>query len=107
MPEDGSESLKGRLESLILRELHKEDAQVKVISRLREDQKIDVTVISTLFEGRDGQARESLFWRVFAETPKSELIYMTYALMMTPDEAKQFSASCMNPNPLPADAWEE
>ena len=102
-----AEALRASLETLILQKMRLLDPQVLVGSKLREDNKIDVRVVSSRFEGLDAQERERIFWDVFEETPKSELIHMTYALMMTPEEAIRFSESCMNRNPIPTDGWEE
>jgi hypothetical protein len=60
---------------------------------LRPNGLVDLTVISILFEGLNGLERESLFWRVFDTVPRDHLVYMTYCLLLTPQEAKRHFAS--------------
>lgn len=102
-----AEELRGRLETLILARWKDFDPSAKVTSKLREDGKIDFTVISERFASMDGLQREAFFWQSFKEVPKSDLVRMTYGLLMTPDEAMRFSTSCMNRNAVPVDEWEE
>ena len=101
------EMLRGRLETLIRTEWKVFDPFATVTSKLHEDGKIDFTVISEHFENMDGLQREAFFWRSFKDVPKTDLVRMTYGLLMTPEEAKKFSKSCMNRNVVQIDEWEE
>jgi hypothetical protein len=89
MDETAVRDLQGRLENLVREQWSARDPEARVISRLREGGKIDLTIVSRLFAGQDGLEREALFWPVFASVPKSELIYMTYCLLLTPEEAEK------------------
>lgn len=84
-----------RLESLLatLREAwHTEDAEADFRGVLRPNGLCDITVISKRFEGVSGTEREGLFWRAFDSIPRDMLVYMTYCLLLTPDESeKHFS----------------
>jgi hypothetical protein len=77
-----------RLEALLRERFHDMDPDAVVRSAVRPDGKVDLTVVSRLFEGKDSREREGLFWPVFDPVPKSELIYLTYSLLLTPDEAR-------------------
>ena len=101
------EGLREKLETLILAEWKVFDPFARVTSKLREDGKIDFTIISERFASMDGLQREAFFWQSFKDVPKTDLVRMTYGLLMTPEEAKRFSTSCMNRNEVPADEWEE
>ena len=80
-------ALQTRLEEVVRQGWRERDPDVQVTSVLRDGNKIDMTVISTQFAGREGRDREALFWPVFDPIPKYDLIYMTYCLLLTPEEA--------------------
>lgn len=105
--EEGAEERRSSLERLLRERWSAKDPEVVVSSRLRPDGKVDFTVISRLFEGKDGLEREAFFWPVFDPVPKSELIYLTYCLLLTPDEAARHFAEGAKPPSPPEDAWEE
>ena len=105
MESEQSEALRRRLEDLVRERWGEQDPAVQVSSVLRAGGKIDMTVISDLFAGKDGLEREAFFWPVFDPVPKSELIYMTYCLLLTPEEASlHFTRS--SPSATPTDDWE-
>jgi hypothetical protein len=90
MDEAAARGLQARLEQLIRERWSVLDPEVVVSSRLREGMKIDITVISRSFEGKDDLERSASFWPVFEPVPRSELIYMTYCLLLTPEEAADY-----------------
>lgn len=81
------EALRERLDTLVRERWSLRDPDVQVSSALREDHKIDMRVVSHLFEGRDGLEREALFYPVFDPVPKTDMLHMTYCLLLTPQEA--------------------
>jgi len=76
------------LEALLRERLNELDSDAQVRFAIRPDGKVDITVVSVLFEGKDSREREALFWPVFDPVPKSELIHLTYCLLLTPEEAR-------------------
>lgn len=107
MDQENLAALQDRLETLIRLQWSEVDSEVVVTTKLRNGKKVDVTVISSLFEGKDGLAREAFFWPVFETVPKSELIYMTYCLLLTPDEAAtHFSGTREDTGKSYVDSWE-
>ena len=81
------EALRERLETLVRERWGANDPDVQVSTNLRRDNKIDMQVVSRLFEGRDGLEREAFFYPVFDPVPKTEMLHMTYCLLLTPQEA--------------------
>ena len=47
----------------------------------------DITVVSQRFEGFDSRDREKIFWPVLDDITKSEMLHLTYCLLLTPEEA--------------------
>lgn len=82
-----AENLQTRMEDAIRDAWSAQDPELHVSSLLHTDNKIDVTVISSLFEGKDGLEREAFFWPTFRSFSRSDLIVMTYCLLLTPGEA--------------------
>ncbi|HZO91157.1 MAG TPA: hypothetical protein VFB38_22720 [Chthonomonadaceae bacterium] len=82
-----------RLERIVRERWGARDPEAQVTSVLRPDGKVDMTVVSRLFEGLGGLEREALFWPTFDPVPKSDLIYMTYCLLLTPEEAARHFAA--------------
>ncbi len=103
-----AQARQNRLEQIVRERWGEQDPAVVVTSSLRDDGKVDMVVVSRLFEGKDGLEREACFWPAFASVPKSDLIYMTYCLLLTPEEAARHFAE---PGPPPGrdneDAWTE
>lgn len=101
-----TDALRGRLEQLVRERWRSQDPDVRVSTRLREDGKIDMTVVSERFAGKDGLEREAFFWPVFDPVPRDDLVQMTYCLLLTPEEAARHFAT---PGPSPGkdneDAW--
>lgn len=82
------------------------DAEAEVSGTLRRDGKVDLRVVSGLFVGKGGLEREAFFWPAFESVPKSELIYMTYCLLLTPDEAlRHFAGPEGETGTDNADSW--
>jgi hypothetical protein len=86
-------TLQRRLEEVVRQGWQERDPDVQVSSVLRDGNKIDMTVISKLFAGLEGRERDAEFWPVFEPVPKYDLIYMTYCLLLTPEEASRIDAS--------------
>src|SRR5947199_1043492 len=106
MDEAEAKALKARLETVVQEQWGALDPDVQVSGLLHADGKIDLTVVSRLFEGKDGLEREAAFWPVFASVPKSELIHMTYCLLLTPQEAaRHFAQAGPRPGKDNADEW--
>ncbi len=87
MDAEGIRLLQAQLEEVVREGWRERDPEVQVSSVLREGNKIDMTVVSQEFAGHNGREREALLWPVFAPVPKYDLIYMTYCLLLTPEEA--------------------
>ena len=101
------ETLRERLERLVRERWGESDPDVEVSTTLREDAKIDMRVVSRLFEGKDGLEREAFFYPVFDPVPKTEMLHMTYCLLLTPQEAtRNFAVSGQNTNQNNADSWQ-
>ena len=84
-----NESLRERLEHLLQEGWRDRDPAVRITSALRPDGKIDIRVVSQVFEGMDGLEREACFWPLFASVPKPDLVRMTYCLLLTPGEVRR------------------
>ena len=80
-------ALQMRLEAVVWQGWVERDPAVQITSVLRDGNKIDMTVVSKLFAGLEGRDREAFFWPVFDPIPKYDLLYMTYCLLLTPEEA--------------------
>ena len=101
------EELRERLETLVRERWGKEDPDVEVSTTLRDDAKIDMRVVSRLFEGKDGLEWEAFFYPVFDPVPKTEMLHMTYCLLLTPREAaRNFAVPGTNTNQNNADNWQ-
>lgn len=87
-----AKALQARLEDAIRDTWSARDPDVQASSLLRDDDKIDVTVVSRLFEGKDALEREAFFWPSFVSFSRSDLIHMTYCLLLTPGEAERHFA---------------
>ena len=95
-------ALQTRLEEVVRQGWSERDPDVRVSSVLRDGNKIDMTVISKRFEGLEGRDREASFWPVFEPIPKYDLVYMTYCLLLTPDEAARRNSATGRDN---TDDW--
>ncbi len=76
-----------RIRTAVLRYLAVADAAAVVRAGVNSDGKIDMTVISTVFEGLDSMERETRIWPAFRALDPGDLITMTYCLFLTPSEA--------------------
>ena len=92
MDRTAAEQLRAHLEAVIRGGWHARDPEAQVTSVLRADNMIDITVVSELFEDKNGLEREAFFWPVFDPVPKYDLIYMTYCLLLTPEEAARIGS---------------
>ena len=81
MPEIVEETLLERFRLL--------DPGAYLINSGHHNGKIDLTVVSTLFEGMDSSDREGLVWPMLRDLPEQDLLRMTYCLFLTPEEAAQ------------------
>ncbi|CCW35392.1 hypothetical protein CWRG_02502 [Chthonomonas calidirosea] len=63
----------------------------QVFYRLHTDKYIDVTVISSLFEGQMGPEREGALWQLLAPFSPQELLHLTGCLLLTPSEAQRLA----------------
>ena len=81
-----AETRRQRLEATVRDEWGRRDPEGRVASTLRPDGKVDLRVVSTRFKTLDDRDREALFWPVFESVPREDLIYMTYCLLLTPEE---------------------
>ncbi len=93
MDRNDVEALRERLESLLRQGMDQRDPAATITGILRPDGKLDVTVVSEVFEGMDALEREALVWPLFASVPKPDLVRMTYCLLLTPGEALRNFAS--------------
>jgi len=83
------------------------DRDATVRTGIRPDGKLDITVISCRFEGMDSREREAQFWVALDPVPEIEMVYLTYCLLLTPQEAeREFSENAVQP-PVRAENWDE
>ncbi len=85
----GSAATSPRLEDLVRQCVTAWDPEAEVRAATRPDGKVDITVVSRRFEGRDSREREADFWPALEPVPKSEMVYLTYCLLLTPEEAER------------------
>jgi hypothetical protein len=83
-------SLSERLERAIREAWSSQDPNLQVEIAAHEDGKLEITIISSIFEGQDSFERESRLWTVLRPFSPSDLIRLTYSLLLTPAEAKAF-----------------
>src|SRR5436853_155535 len=83
------------------------DPVAVVRTGVRPDGKMDVTVISDRFANIDSRDREGLFWPALAPIPKSEMVHLTYSLLLTPDEAARSFGSSPQWQAEPGSDWDE
>lgn len=96
-----------RLETLVREQAAQWDPDARVTALVRPDGKVDITVVSRLFEGKDSRDREAAFWPVFDPVPKSELIYLTYCLLLTPAEEAAGSFRAAPAAPSEPENWDD
>jgi hypothetical protein len=96
---------RGRLQDLIRASVAAWDSDAEVRASARPDGKIDMTIVSCRFEGLDSRDREASFWPALDPVPKSEMVYLTYCLLLTPEEAER-SFSGATPHSESED-WDE
>jgi len=83
-------SLSERIEQAIREAWSPQDPNIRVEIASREDGKLEITLISAIFEGQDSFERESGLWTVLRSFSPSDLVRLTYSLLLTPAEAKAF-----------------
>lgn len=86
-------ALQARLEQAVRAGWSLQDPNACVSSTVTPDGKIDMTVISHRFEGLDAREREAMCWQVFGSVPRSDRLYMTCCLLLTPEEAHRLGFS--------------
>ena len=95
-----------RLEASMRAAVAEWDAGAEVRCALRPDGKMDFTVISRRFEGSDDREREADFWLALDPLPKSEMVYLTFCLLLTPEEAERsFGDAAVVPTSV--EDWDE
>ncbi len=85
------DELAERVEGAIRGAWSERDPHLSVACARRGDGKLDVTVISRLFESRTSEEREILLWSVLRSFPADDSVRMTYSLLLSPAEAATFS----------------
>lgn len=81
------------------------DPEATVRSVARPDGMLDVTIISRRFEGLDSRDREEAFWPALDPIAKADMVYLTYCLLLTSEEARQ-SFGAVRPSAI-HDDWDE
>ena len=89
---DPTTGIEARLRDAISHAWDETGFDFRLIVRPRDDGKLDITVISSTFEGLDSFEREALFWPVIRTLPPDDFVRMTYALLITPDESEHYFA---------------
>ena len=95
-----------RLEASMRAAVTEWDIEAEIRCALRPDGKMDFTVISRRFEGSDDREREAGFWPALDPLPKSDMVYLTFCLLLTPEEAESSfgDAAAM---PTAVEDWDE
>lgn len=83
-------TLAERIEQAIREAWSSQDPSLQIDVAARADGKLEITVISAIFEEQDSFERESRLWTVLRPFSPSDLIHLTYSLLLTPAEAKAF-----------------
>ena len=68
---------------------------------------IDVTVVSSRFQGLNSREREEIFWPALDSIPKPQMIHLTYCLLLSPDEAAESFSDLPRQPSAPSDSWDE
>ena len=107
LAEEGTDAARSaRLETAIRDRWRQQDNEADFRFSVRQGGLMDVTVVSRLFQGCDDREREALFWPVFEPVLKSDRVFLTFCLLLTPEEANRYFAE------LPAtdcstDSWDD
>ena len=99
------EALRERLDTLVRERWSLRDPDVQVSSALREDHKIDMRVVSHLFEGRDGLEREALFYPVFDPVPQDRHAAHDVLPVLTPRRPRSFALPGQRTGENNTDTW--
>ena len=83
------------------------DPQADVRSAIRPDGMADVTVVSRRFENCDSREREGIFWPALDPVPRAEMVYFTYFLLLTPEEAARSFDEAAPQTESVAEDWDE
>lgn len=67
------------------------DAEAQLFIRRRDGGLLDLTVISERFAELSSEEREHLFWQAAGGLPGHVTLQLTYALLITRQEAEQYS----------------
>lgn len=86
------DELARRVNAAVTQAWRTEDPSVRTLARRHADGKLDVTVITHLFESKSSEERETMLWSVLRSFPPSDTVQMTYSLLLTPSEASDFAA---------------
>ncbi|HLJ55639.1 MAG TPA: hypothetical protein VKT77_11420 [Chthonomonadaceae bacterium] len=81
------------------------DPDAAVRAETRPDGKLDLTVISRRFEGKDSREREEEFWPALHSIPKADMVHLTYCLLLTPEEAERSFGPAQPPGAT--DNWDD
>jgi hypothetical protein len=86
------DELARRVEEAVSKAWRTDDPDVRTLTRRHSDGKLDVTVVTRLFESEPCEDRERMLWSVLRSFPPSDTVQMTYSLLLTPSEASDFAA---------------
>jgi hypothetical protein len=104
---EAAEHRRDRLEALVREQVTDWDPEAVVRSSVRHDGLLDLTVVSHRFDGMDSREREAAFWPALGPVPKPEMIYLTYCLLLTPEEAERSFRGGSESVPAAVDSWDE
>jgi hypothetical protein len=81
------DELAARVSEAVTSAWRTDDPEARVAATRRPDGKLDITVISRLFDSLPSVERERLLWSVLRSFPPDDTVRMTYSLLVTPAEA--------------------
>jgi hypothetical protein len=91
------DELAARVRDTIARAWAGQDPDAEVVPVRRADGKLDVTVISRLFESANNEDRERILWSAIRSLDVRDTVQMTYSLLLTPSEAAALAADPLGP----------
>jgi hypothetical protein len=91
------DELAARVLQTLSRAWQDQDPDVRVMLSRRADGKLDLTVVSRLFEAGGSEERERILWSAIRSLDPRDTIQMTYSLLLTPSEAAALAADPLGP----------